>query len=151
MSGVDSGGEHQDGSFWCRRFRFGALRVAVEEEFGAGLGGTVWGGAVALARHLSDEGGAAAAADELGADAAPLTALELGAGCCGLPSLAAAHSGRFARVIVTDWYAPRCALPCERHLTPLRGLLRTAATYSHGYATTWPPTPQLPLQTAVWR
>jgi hypothetical protein len=27
--------------FWCRRFTFGSLCLAVDEEFGAGLGGTV--------------------------------------------------------------------------------------------------------------
>jgi hypothetical protein len=105
-------GSGEEDSMWVRRFSFGALRVAVEEEFGAGLGGTVWGGAVALARHLSEAGGAVSAADEVGA-ANPglkglglsLVALELGAGCCGLPSLAAAHCGRFARVVATDWCA----------------------------------------------
>jgi hypothetical protein len=101
-SGDDGSGEED--SMWVRRFRFGALRVAVEEEFGSGLGGTVWGGAVALARHLSEAVGAVSAADELGAGHS-LVALELGAGCCGLPSLAAAHSGRFARVVATDWCA----------------------------------------------
>ena len=99
---------------WVRRFRLGALRVAVEEEFGAGLGGTVWGGAVALARHLSEAGGAVAVADELCAASAGLVALELGAGCCGLPSLAAAHSGRFARVVASDGCAAAAHAANER-------------------------------------
>ena len=126
--GSDNEAAAADDSFWCRRFRFGGLRVAIEEEFGAGLGGTVWGGAVALARHLSEaSGGAAAAADEL-ADAAPLVAIELGAGCCGLPSLVAAHCGRYARVIATDWCVQRlrrslllCPCSSRRPLAQRRG------------------------------
>lgn len=130
--------EAADDSFWCRRFRFGGLRVAIEEEFGAGLGGTVWGGAVALARHLSEAGGAVAAADEL-ADAAPLVAIELGAGCCGLPSLVVAHCGRYARVIATDW----CVQLLRRGLLllpvyPHAGTSQ-AARCCHGSAkTSWP-------------
>jgi hypothetical protein len=121
--GVDAAA---DDSVWCRRFRFGGLRVVIEEEFGAGLGGTVWGGAVALARHLSENGAAVAAADELG-DGAPLVALELGAGCCGLPSIVTAHCGRFARVIATDWCAHvarpscRCPVSSRRDLAQRRG------------------------------
>ena len=122
------GGSSDEDSFWCRRFRFGGLRVAIEEEFGSGLGGTVWGGAVALARHLSEAGGAVAAADEL-ADAAPLVAIELGAGCCGLPSLVVAHyCGRFTRVIATDWCVQRlrrslllCPCSSRRPLAQRRG------------------------------
>ena len=42
----------EEDSVWCRRFTLGGASYAVEEEFGAGLGGTVWAGAVSLARHL---------------------------------------------------------------------------------------------------
>lgn len=113
---------------WCRRFSFagGALPLAVEEEWGAGLGGTVWAGAVCLARHLrrerlffarpatlahaarrmrSDGGGAAAAAAELRTHVAagtPLVAIELGAGCNGLPG-ARDHARRLVAERAERW------------------------------------------------
>ena len=134
------GGSSDEDSFWCRRFRFGGLRVAIEEEFGSGLGGTVWGGAVALARHLSEAGGAVAAADEL-ADAAPLVAIELGAGCCGLPSLVVAHyCGRFTRVIATDWCVRLLLRHCLLRPSNLTPRLRAAARCCHGCAKTSRPT-----------
>jgi hypothetical protein len=126
---MDEADAAADDSFWCRRFRFGGLRVAIEEEFGAGLGGTVWAGAVALARHLSEAGAAVAAAEELADAAPPLVAIELGAGCCGLPSLVVAHCGRFTRVVATDWCARSLLLrPCilNRHLAQWRGAVTAA-------------------------
>ena len=90
------------------------------------------------ARAARSDGAAHDAAQELraalGADASALVALELGAGCNGLPGarrratlgssaapedaflpgfpgLVAAHSGCFARVVITDWHA--AALRCS--------------------------------------
>ena len=92
-------------SFWARSFAFGPpaarLHLSVDEAFGAGLGGTCWGGGVLLAAHLST-GGLASALSELQHAQQPLTALELGAGVAGLPGLVAAASGAFARVVLAE-------------------------------------------------
>jgi hypothetical protein len=96
-------------SFWRRSFSFHSpsgvpVALTVSEAFGAGLGGTVWSGSVALARYLA-AGGAAEAAAELHAVYGPacqLHSLELGCGCSGLPSLVVGKTGLFAAVTLTE-------------------------------------------------
>lgn len=102
--------EDEEESLWTRRYRFGGLAggtahsLCVHEEFGAGLGGTVWAGSVGLARYLSEQGGAASVAAELCTRGVsePLRALELGAGCSALPGLLLAQTGAFASVLLAD-------------------------------------------------
>jgi predicted nicotinamide N-methyase len=93
---------------WQRSFSFRyaeqetAFLLRVSELFGAGLGGTCWSGGLALARHLADGGGAASCAAELISLHRPLSALELGAGCSGLPSLVLARSGHFSYISLAE-------------------------------------------------
>jgi predicted nicotinamide N-methyase len=67
------------------------------EARGAGTGATLWDGSVLLARHLMK-----LAATPAGRPRLAGLALELGAGCSGVPSLVAARLGCFAEVIATD-------------------------------------------------
>jgi predicted nicotinamide N-methyase len=76
-------------------------KLCIEEPFwsddplacGSGTGATLWNGSVQLARYLS--------ACVARGDLEPERAVELGAGGCGVPSLAAAHLG-FREVVATD-------------------------------------------------
>ena len=78
-----------------------AGHLRVEEPFwsenpearGSGTGATLWNGSVQLARYLSASVGRG--------DLKPERVVELGAGGCGVPSLAAARLG-FREVIATD-------------------------------------------------
>jgi hypothetical protein len=96
-----------DAPLWERSFAFGRLpRLVIQEHFGAGLGGTVWAGGVKLARYLVDDGGAGRLVSDLRAGGVSperrLTALELGAGCSGIPGLVLAQLGLFGTICITD-------------------------------------------------
>ena len=109
---AEAGVDDDDAPLWERAFSFGALpRLLIQEAFGAGLGGTVWAGGVKLARHLVDDGGGKRLVAELrgggavdGSRQQPrrLHALELGAGCSGIPGLVLAQLGDFHTVVITD-------------------------------------------------
>lgn len=100
--------DDDDAALWERSFAFGSLpRLVIQEHFGAGLGGTVWAGGVKLARHLVDDGGAGRLVSDLRRDRDSgqperLHALELGAGCSGIPGLVLAQLGLFHSIFITD-------------------------------------------------
>lgn len=89
---------------WTRRLDFdGGIRLAVREEWHAGIGGTVWQGSIIAGRFLASPAFTAARAPALPPRA---RAIELGAGVTGVPSLVlaalAARTGCLAEVVVTD-------------------------------------------------
>jgi predicted nicotinamide N-methyase len=89
---------------WSRPFDYGGLTVTVTEEWGGGIGGTVWEGGVLLSRFLASPAFVADARSTLG-DAAltrRLTAIELGAGVSGLPAIVAAARGDVFRSVVAS-------------------------------------------------
>lgn len=107
--------DDDQGSLWSRPFDFaGVGAVTVNEEWGVGIGGTVWEGGVIAARYCASPAFAAAVAAAVAsraADGVPsssssdprATCIELGAGVSGLPSIVAAARGDlFARVDATD-------------------------------------------------
>ena len=109
-----------DESLWARPFDFAGIgAITVNEEWGGGIGGTVWEGGVLLARYVASPLFAAAVAaavatrDEDGVTTSSLnntaaddhraTCLELGAGVSGLPSIVAASCAPlFTRIDATD-------------------------------------------------
>lgn len=90
----DSGSDSD--SIWVRRLTFGKVKIKVEEEWGAGIGGTLWEGAVLMARWLSCE----STFDK--ARWRGSRCIELGAGATGIPGILAAHLGCFRDVVITD-------------------------------------------------
>eukprot|EP00884_Botryococcus_braunii_P001696 jgi/Botrbrau1/11527/Bobra.0393s0006.1 len=82
-------------TMWTRNFDFNGLHLRVEEEWGLGIGGTVWEGGVLLASFVSSS--------EFPAEHVKGgRCLEIGAGVTGLPSLTAFHRGVFKEVVITD-------------------------------------------------
>ena len=111
--------DDDDESLWARPFDFGAGvgAITVNEEWGGGIGGTVWEGGVLLARYAASplfaDAVAAAMATRKEDGMPPLlsnaagdnraTCIELGAGVSGLPSIVVAtRAALFTRVDATD-------------------------------------------------
>ena len=93
--------------YWSRSFSFTSpsrpdFAVTVKEAFHAGLGGTVWGGSVALARYLAAGAADSAAAELQRGGKRELSAVELGCGASGLPSLVLVHLRLIHHVCLTD-------------------------------------------------
>jgi len=100
-----------DDDMWTRRLDFdGGISLAVREEWHAGIGGTVWQGAIIAGRWLASPAFTAARVGALGkgvgGGGGGRRAIELGAGVTGVPSLVlaalAARTGCVREIFVTD-------------------------------------------------